>query len=87
MYAVIVSGGKQHRVTEGETLKLEKLEVATGGVGPPMSKVVRSQPRYSRKAARKKCKSSNSIAASISASSRVTGSGSLKSKSLVLKVK
>ncbi|WP_426414854.1 50S ribosomal protein L21 [Aestuariirhabdus sp. LZHN29] len=30
MYAVIVSGGKQYRVTEGETLKLEKLEVATG---------------------------------------------------------
>ncbi|MEJ2417003.1 MAG: 50S ribosomal protein L21 [Exilibacterium sp.] len=30
MYAVIVSGGKQHRVTEGETLKLEKIEVATG---------------------------------------------------------
>jgi large subunit ribosomal protein L21 len=30
MYAVIVSGGKQHRVVEGETLKLEKLEVATG---------------------------------------------------------
>ncbi|GAB5413278.1 MAG: 50S ribosomal protein L21 [Congregibacter sp.] len=32
MYAVIESGGKQHRVTEGETLKLEKLEVATGEV-------------------------------------------------------
>ena len=31
MYAVIESGGKQHRVTEGETLKLEKIEVATGG--------------------------------------------------------
>lgn len=30
MYAVIQSGGKQHRVTEGETLKLEKLEAATG---------------------------------------------------------
>jgi large subunit ribosomal protein L21 len=30
MYAVIESGGKQHRVEEGETLKLEKLEVATG---------------------------------------------------------
>ena len=30
MYAVIVSGGKQHRVKEGETLKLEKLEVETG---------------------------------------------------------
>lgn len=31
MYAVIVSGGKQHRVTEGETLKLEKIETETGG--------------------------------------------------------
>lgn len=31
MYAVFVSGGKQHRVVEGETLKLEKIEVATGG--------------------------------------------------------
>ena len=30
MYAVIESGGKQHRVTEGETLKLEKLDIATG---------------------------------------------------------
>ena len=30
MYAVIVSGGKQHRVTEGEVLKLEKIEASTG---------------------------------------------------------
>jgi len=30
MYAVIESGGKQHRVEPGETLKLEKLDVATG---------------------------------------------------------
>lgn len=30
MYAVIVSGGKQHRVVEGEVLKLEKLNAATG---------------------------------------------------------
>ncbi|WP_111641097.1 50S ribosomal protein L21 [Marinimicrobium alkaliphilum] len=30
MYAIIESGGKQHRVVEGETLKLEKIEVATG---------------------------------------------------------
>ena len=30
MYAVIKSGGKQHRVIEGETLRLEKLDVATG---------------------------------------------------------
>ncbi len=30
MYAVIVSGGKQHRVVEGEVLRLEKLEVETG---------------------------------------------------------
>lgn len=31
MYAVIESGGKQHRVVEGETLKLEKIEVSVGG--------------------------------------------------------
>lgn len=30
MYAVIESGGKQHRVQEGETLKLEKIELAPG---------------------------------------------------------
>ena len=30
MYAVIVSGGKQHRVEEGETLKLEKLNTEVG---------------------------------------------------------
>ncbi|HEY5717900.1 MAG TPA: 50S ribosomal protein L21 [Motiliproteus sp.] len=30
MYAVIVSGGKQHRVSEGETLKIEKLAVEAG---------------------------------------------------------
>lgn len=30
MYAVILSGGKQHRVQEGEVLRLEKLEAATG---------------------------------------------------------
>ncbi|PCH59082.1 MAG: 50S ribosomal protein L21 [SAR86 cluster bacterium] len=30
MYAVIESGGKQHRVKEGEVLKLEKIEAATG---------------------------------------------------------
>lgn len=30
MYAVIVSGGKQHRVVEGEVLKLEKIELETG---------------------------------------------------------
>ena len=30
MYAVIASGGKQHRVTEGEVLRLEKIEVGAG---------------------------------------------------------
>ncbi|MYL24946.1 50S ribosomal protein L21 [Vreelandella massiliensis] len=30
MFAVIKSGGKQYRVQEGQTLKLEKIEVATG---------------------------------------------------------
>lgn len=29
-YAVIVSGGKQHRVTEGEVLNLEKIEQGVG---------------------------------------------------------
>ena len=32
MFAVIKSGGKQHRVQKGETLKLEKLEIATGAM-------------------------------------------------------
>jgi len=32
MYAVIKSGGKQHRVQEGETLKVEKLDLETGSV-------------------------------------------------------
>jgi len=30
MYAVIQSGGKQHRVSEGQVLKLEKLTTETG---------------------------------------------------------
>lgn len=30
MYAVIVTGGKQYKVAEGEYLKIEKLEVPTG---------------------------------------------------------
>jgi len=30
MYAVIESGGKQHRVEEGEVLRLEKIDSATG---------------------------------------------------------
>lgn len=30
MYAVISTGGKQYRVSEGETLKVEKLPVAEG---------------------------------------------------------
>lgn len=30
MYAVIAAGGKQHRVEEGEILRLEKIEMATG---------------------------------------------------------
>lgn len=30
MYAVIVTGGKQYKVAQGEYLKIEKLEVATG---------------------------------------------------------
>lgn len=30
MYAVIVAGGKQHRVQAGEVLRLEKIETPTG---------------------------------------------------------
>ena len=30
MYAIFQSGGKQHRVSEGQTLRLEKLDVETG---------------------------------------------------------
>ena len=30
MYAVIISGGKQHRVEEGEVVRFEKIEVAKG---------------------------------------------------------
>ncbi|NRA62346.1 MAG: 50S ribosomal protein L21 [Psychrobium sp.] len=30
MYAVFQSGGKQHRVTVGQTLRLEKLDLETG---------------------------------------------------------
>jgi len=31
MYAVIVTGGKQYRVAEGDTLRIEKLPVDVGG--------------------------------------------------------
>ncbi|MGP1928434.1 MAG: 50S ribosomal protein L21 [Arsenophonus sp. NC-WZS1-MAG3] len=30
MYAVFQCGGKQHRVSEGQTVRLEKLNIATG---------------------------------------------------------
>lgn len=30
MYVVFQSGGKQHRVSEGQTIRLEKLDIATG---------------------------------------------------------
>ncbi|HCP1160078.1 TPA: 50S ribosomal protein L21 [Escherichia coli] len=30
MYAVFQSGGKQHRVSESQTVRLEKLDIATG---------------------------------------------------------
>ncbi|AGJ61180.1 50S ribosomal protein L21 [Candidatus Moranella endobia PCVAL] len=30
MYGVFHSGGKQHRVREGQTVRLEKLDIATG---------------------------------------------------------
>lgn len=31
MYAIIETGGKQYRVAEGQTLKIEKLEAEVGG--------------------------------------------------------
>lgn len=31
MYAVLVTGGKQYRVVQGGTLRVEKLDVETGG--------------------------------------------------------
>ncbi len=31
MYAVIMSGGKQYRVSEGDLVRLERLEVESGG--------------------------------------------------------
>ena len=30
MYAILVTGGKQYRVMQGETLRVEKLEVEAG---------------------------------------------------------
>ena len=30
MYAVIEAGGKQHRVVEGEVIRVEKIEAETG---------------------------------------------------------
>ena len=30
MFAVFQSGGKQHRVSEGQTIRLEKLDIETG---------------------------------------------------------
>lgn len=30
MYAVFQNGGKQHRVSKGQTVRLEKLDIATG---------------------------------------------------------
>ena len=32
MYAVIETGGKQHRVTEGELIRVEKIEAETGSI-------------------------------------------------------
>ncbi|AWK14665.1 50S ribosomal protein L21 [Candidatus Fukatsuia symbiotica] len=32
MYAVFQSGGKQHRVSEGQVVRLEKLDIVTGEV-------------------------------------------------------
>ena len=40
MYAVIMSGGKQYRVQEGDTLKLESLPEATEGATIDFEKVL-----------------------------------------------
>lgn len=40
MYAVIEAGGKQHRVTEGEVLKLEKIKGAEEGSSVDFDKVL-----------------------------------------------
>ncbi|AKC32594.1 50S ribosomal protein L21 [Candidatus Pantoea carbekii] len=32
MYAVFKSGGKQHRVTQGQIIRLEKIDIATGKI-------------------------------------------------------
>ena len=48
MYAVIKTGGKQYRVTEGETLKVEKLDVAPGAVGVKIRRERHPDPRRIR---------------------------------------
>lgn len=40
MYAIIEAGGKQHRVSEGETLKLEKIKNAEPGSSVDFDRVL-----------------------------------------------
>lgn len=40
MYAVIAAGGKQHRVTEGEVLKLEKIKDVEPGASVDFDQVL-----------------------------------------------
>ncbi len=40
MYAVIISGGTQHRVTEGDVLKVEKIEGAEPGTQMELDRVL-----------------------------------------------
>ncbi|GAB1258455.1 50S ribosomal protein L21 [Aurantivibrio plasticivorans] len=40
MYAVIEAGGKQHRVTEGEVLKIEKIKNVEAGATVDFDKVL-----------------------------------------------
>jgi large subunit ribosomal protein L21 len=40
MYAVIVSGGTQHRVSEGDVLKVEKIEGAEPGTQMELDRVL-----------------------------------------------
>jgi len=76
MYAVIKTGGKQYRVMQGETLRVEKLEADVGaavtfdqvlllGEGEGITSLARAlAPRSSSTAAPTRFASSNSAAAS-----------------------
>ena len=91
MYAVIVTGGKQYRVMQGETLKVEKIDLEEGksfeidkvlmlGDGDKV-KVGAPTVDGAKVTASTRSASSSSVAASTIASRWATGSTSPKSKS------